>query len=83
MVQPKILREVQQQNARVSKQMKHSLLVARLTAEMMIDVFSFVSTVNTGYMDDVSKVVIPNSEGEEGRVCKCYSEVHGVKEIEE
>jgi hypothetical protein len=36
-------------------------------------------------MDDVSKVVVPDSEGEEDNVClcKCCGEVHDVEDIEE
>jgi hypothetical protein len=49
--------------------MKHWLVVARLIVEMTIDVFSFVSTVDAGSMDDVLKVVIPDHEGEEDAMC--------------
>jgi hypothetical protein len=75
-------------NACVGKQSKHlsnTHSCQGKLAEMMIDVFSFISSVDASSMEDISKVVIPNSKGEEDdtHVCKCCSEVHGVKDIEE
>jgi hypothetical protein len=66
------------QNACVGKESKHSnkhsyreklsLLIAQLP-EMMIDVFSFVSSIDAGSMEDILKVVIPDFEGEENDMC--------------
>jgi hypothetical protein len=51
---------------------------------MILDVLMFMSTVDADSIDDISKVVVPNSKGEDDMcACKRCGEVHGVKNIEE